>query len=296
MAGFTELERIELAVKALAAGVKDASVRSKWYESVNANKFILFGSSVWTQEDDLLANPAATLTAAQSAAAGPLAGIVQDLSDPSLARRLDPVPGIDNTYVALQTPGDFSSGILDNWVYPQQIPRPNGLPSTGYSMRLYSGDPNAGGTEVLTTDGTTGTGVNKTVGWIWDSATGLLLLSDTFDPFGGNDPYVTGFRYIGDTASDITGGGGAGREHRFQVQLLGTKDAVNKTFTTPEFFDDDSIQVYFNGVRQEKGSGSDYTTSESGGVGTGFDTIVFETPGPAPKADENLFADYLLPL
>lgn len=205
MAGFSELELIRIAAKALAAGVKDADPRTQWYESVTANAFVLGGDKVWTSPDvdSLRDNPAANLSQARTLASGPLAGIVEDLSQPADAVQLSAVPGINNTYVALNTPGDFSSGVLDNWVLPQFVPQANGLPSFGYAVRLFDGDPNSGGTEVFTTDGATGTGINKTVSWIFDYATGILLLSDTQNLFS-NDPYINGFVYTGTTANAAT--------------------------------------------------------------------------------------------
>jgi hypothetical protein len=76
------------------------------------------------------------------------------------------------------------------------------------------------------------------------------------------------------------------------VPLLGVYDGVNVLFTTPEVFVQSvnrNIKVYLNGVRLFYGSGNDYVVQESGGPGTGFDTVVLVV---APKATENLLADY----
>jgi hypothetical protein len=76
--------------------------------------------------------------------------------------------------------------------------------------------------------------------------------------------------------------------------LLGDKDGSNVVFTVPTgdnfthnlpFF---SIQVYFNGVRQKLLD--DYIVSESGGLGTGFDTV---TLCVAPRANDTLLVDYI---
>ena len=158
---------------------------------------------VWVESDTLRSYPAATVTVARALASGTLSSVVFDLSEVADAVKLTPVPGIDNTYVALKTPGDFSSGLQDNWVLPQMVPQSNGLPSTGYAIRLYDGDPNSGGTEILTSDGTTGTGQNKSVGWFWDYAGGLLLLAEDFAPTIGTDLYVNGFVYTGLTVEDL---------------------------------------------------------------------------------------------
>lgn len=191
---FSQLDRITLAAKALAGGVLDSDPVAQWYESTLPFSFALPADKVWTQADLVRANPAANVAAAQANAAGPLSGVVEDLSANASSIRLTPVPGVNNTYVALSTYGDFSSPLLDNWLAPVFAPRTNGLPSTGYAVRLYDGNPALGGTEVLTTDGTTGTGANKSVAWMFNYAGGLLLLSSDFSVA---DPHVTGFRYIG---------------------------------------------------------------------------------------------------
>lgn len=76
--------------------------------------------------------------------------------------------------------------------------------------------------------------------------------------------------------------------------LLGPKDGVNVTFTTPigdkfthnlPFF---SIHVYYNGVRQTLLD--DYVIFESAGAGTGYDTVIMEV---APLPYDHLLVDYL---
>jgi len=125
------------------------------------------------------------------------------LSQVTSAVRLTPLPSVNNTFVALQVYGDFTSPWLDNWLKPAFVPQPSGQPSFGYALRLFNGDPNAGGVEVLTTDGTTGTGQLKSVGWVFNYDNGMLLLAADFAALVP-DPWVIGFRYIGETA----GGGG----------------------------------------------------------------------------------------
>jgi len=77
-------------------------------------------------------------------------------------------------------------------------------------------------------------------------------------------------------------------------QLTGPKDGVNVTYTVPTgdkfthnlpFF---SIKVYFNGVRLTLLD--DYTIAESGGVGTGYDTVVLEV---TPLPWDHLLVDYI---
>lgn len=84
---------------------------------------------------------------------------------------------------------------------------------------------------------------------------------------------------------------------REYVTLLGAQDDSNLVYTIPDKAINDppklQLKVYRNGVRCNPGAGNDYTVSESGGAGTGYDTITFAT-GTAPRADECLWADYVL--
>jgi hypothetical protein len=77
-------------------------------------------------------------------------------------------------------------------------------------------------------------------------------------------------------------------------QPVGPKDGVNITFTVPvgDKFTHNlpflSIHIYCNGVRLTLIE--DYVISESGGPGTGYDTVLLEIP---PEADDQLLVDYV---
>jgi hypothetical protein len=207
MMGFSELERVNIAAKALQAGVVDANPNSVWYEVFNPFTFVLAAEQVWTEMTRLRALPASNLTTAQAnAAANP--NLIQDRSDTASATQMTLVPGTNfSTYASYATPGDLSSAQLRNWLLPQLVQQPSGAPSNGYAIQLYNGDPNAGGVLVTTTEGTTGAGPNKTVGWTFSYANGLLLFSADFYTETGIvaaafTPYIVGFRYIGKTAGD----------------------------------------------------------------------------------------------
>lgn len=81
------------------------------------------------------------------------------------------------------------------------------------------------------------------------------------------------------------------------VGLTGLQNDSNLVFTIPDKAIHSppgfQLKVYRNGVRLNPGVGNDYTVSESGGAGTGFDTITFTT-GTAPRSYECLWADYTL--
>ena len=209
--GFSELERVNIAAKALQAGVVDANPNSVWYEVFNPFTFILGAEQVWTEMPRLRALPAGNLATARANAAANT-DLIQDLSDYGVATQMTLVPGTNfSTFASYATPGDTSSAQLRNWLLPQLVSQPSGAPSNGYAIQLFNGDPNAGGVMITTTEGTTGTGPNKTVGWTFNYANGLLLFSADFYTQTGItpaafDPYIVGFRYVGKTAGD---GGGA---------------------------------------------------------------------------------------
>lgn len=81
-------------------------------------------------------------------------------------------------------------------------------------------------------------------------------------------------------------------KYKVEQELLGTKDGVNLVFVSPSDFLEETIQLYLNGVRLCRGVGGDYNVSESGGAGTGFDTVTLDA-SLAPLSGENLFADYI---
>ncbi len=229
--GFTNQERINVAAKALQAGVIDANPESVWYETFFPFTFVMSSEQIWTEMTTLRGLPAGSLANARAnAAANPT--LIQDLSQNADAVQLTLVGGTNNsTYVARAVPGDSSSAQMKNWLMPQLISQASGAPSNGYAIQLYDGDPDAGGTLITTTEGTTGTGVNKTVGWVWNYANGLLMVSQDFYTLTGItpaafDPHIVGFRYIGKTAGD---GGGAEAEY---VTLATDADLPNARVLT----------------------------------------------------------------
>ena len=205
--GFSQTERVNIAAKALQAGVVDANPNSVWYEVFFPFTFIQSSEQVWTEMPRLRGLTAANRTQAQANAAANT-DLIQDLSADADAVQMTLVPGTNfSTYAAYETAGDTASGQIKNWLLPQLVPQSSGAPSNGYAIYLYNGDPAAGGVMITTTEGTTGTGSNKTVGWTFNYANGLLLFSADFFSETGIapatfDPHITGFRYVGKTAGD----------------------------------------------------------------------------------------------
>ena len=88
----------------------------------------------------------------------------------------------------------------------------------------------------------------------------------------------------------------AADRYRVGQNLVGPRDGVNNLFTTPglEKFSHNlpflDISVFLNGSRLALLD--DYLVMESGGAGSGFDTIMLLVP--ALRADDHLLADYIL--
>jgi hypothetical protein len=70
--------------------------------------------------------------------------------------------------------------------------------------------------------------------------------------------------------------------------LLGVQNSINTIFNTPSKFNISyNLIVHVNGIRMLLSS--DYLTAESGGPGTGYDTIIFIEP---PAINDTLRIDY----
>lgn len=85
---------------------------------------------------------------------------------------------------------------------------------------------------------------------------------------------------------------------REDEQLVGATNGINQVYVLPygekALVADPGIKikVYYNGQRLHEGGANDYTTSESGGAGTGFDTVTLIHV--APKPGDIVTADYIV--
>ena len=102
-----------------------------------------------------------------------------------------------------------------------------------------------------------------------------------------------------DKGLEVEGGGQANYLFRQNVALIGVKNDANKIFTVPypdKFlngtFEDNEFRIIVdhNGRRQIQNI--DYIISESGGTGTGFDTIEFISL--VPNKCSKIIADYVV--
>lgn len=90
--------------------------------------------------------------------------------------------------------------------------------------------------------------------------------------------------------SGLGGGGGETDADRVYEEIpQGEVDNVNQVFTTAYKFHPQTMALYFNGLRQQRGIDSDFVAQESAGQGTGFDTIRLAY---APGERDTLWADY----
>lgn len=71
--------------------------------------------------------------------------------------------------------------------------------------------------------------------------------------------------------------------------LTAQADGANADFLTNQKFRPGRERVYLNGLRQRPGLSYDYVRVESGGTGTGYDTIQFNT---APVSGDWVLVDY----
>ena len=197
--GFTVNETLGIDRK-LAAGVVDNASSSQWYDSKVANIPSVFNKNVLTEFH--LIPQAATKAIAQTNAAANNT-LISDLSQNASAIRLSLVAGTTNsTYLATSSYGTYGDSVrLRNWIHPTRVPLDTGFPSSGYTIRVFQGNPAAGGTEITTSTGLTGTGTSASPAWIFNYDQGILLISDDYKATLTN-PYILGFRYTGKTLAE----------------------------------------------------------------------------------------------
>jgi hypothetical protein len=83
-------------------------------------------------------------------------------------------------------------------------------------------------------------------------------------------------------------------DFRRNITLIGVMDGANQDFYLPGgekfLISPFSEMVYRNGVAQSRGASDDYTITETGGAGTGYDKVTFAV---APLSWEHLTIDYI---
>lgn len=196
-----------------------------WYEEITTNDLIVKPDQIWGDYSSI--PPAPNLATAQAnAVANP--SIIDDFSLAANAIRLTPSPN-NKVFFATSVYDDLSTR-LRNWIMPQLIPRTDlgweGFPSIGYAVKLWDGDPNAGGSEITTSEEQSG----AIVGWWMNYGAGAIKVASSFT--GISDPtqvYLTGFQYIGAEGSTGVGSGGVtGTPTRIGAEDIdGTTNAID---------------------------------------------------------------------
>jgi hypothetical protein len=134
------------------------------------------------------------VTAQANAAAAP--SRIADYSLAVNAIRLTPTVN-QTAFFALSTYGDWTTR-MPSWLMPQHYPLADATPSFGYQVRLWNGDPNAGGVEIFPTTGKIG----ASLAWTFSYGAGAIVIASNAVAALITDTthvYITGFQYIGPT-------------------------------------------------------------------------------------------------
>ncbi len=166
-----------------------------WYEEQTTNSLGVHPRSVQLEIDQV---PPARHQADASANSTALPTIIKDYTT---AIHLTPSPN-QKAFFATELYGDYTTRLY-NFIMPQQVARVDagfvGMPSIGYAIRFYQGDPNAGGVEIPTTTDSNG----ADVGWFIMYGAGAVVVSSSFSAItDATDLWITGYQYIGKTALD----------------------------------------------------------------------------------------------
>jgi hypothetical protein len=132
---------------------------------------------------------------------------------------------------------------------------------------------------------------------IWPGLTDAPIDIEILDEGIQVSPDVSSINFVGDAVeatavgSDITVtvSGVAGSNRIFNEVPSGAIDGINTAYTTASNFVPGTEELYLNGVHLREGVGCDFTRSESGGVGTGFDTV---TLAVIPIVGDQLWIHY----
>ena len=129
----------------------------------------------------------------------------------------------------------------------------------------------------------------------------LIVIDSDIDLLQFNDEHKQFLQSIGITKGlEVSGTGTTPLNFAFKqdVSLIGTQDGSNRVFTTPDKFiqgiygnNSFAIRVRFN--TRVLVDDVDYMVSESGGAGTGFDTVTF-LRNLKPDSQDIVVVDYVV--
>lgn len=187
-----------------------------WYNEQQSWSPVIPPTKLW---DGFTAIPGASDVAAADAAVVAFPSLLEKRA---IRLTLDPTSN-NRAYEARQTYGDRSTDFYENWIQPALI-RNSGNMSVGYIIRLFNGDPGAGGTEIPTTQWSGAFGAPS---WQFNYSTGIITVStDQSANYAAIDAgaglWIEGYRYIGST-----GGGGVSITSIARVGALTVDGAIN---------------------------------------------------------------------
>ena len=280
--GFTASEIRKLTFKVQAANVIDADSGAFWYQSKLENSPAVKSERILTQYTVVKSNlPTGSTYLDQVTSLETLVNTGNVLENivgnaystgpggTIISSRLSRVTaGLNNTWISYNTYNTPALGPKDLWINPASVPAANGDPTQGYTIQLYSGDPNAGGVKITTS---VGQDANE-VGWVWNYDMGVLFLANNLISFltgnptypAGLDFYVRGWRYVGTTGA---GSGGAVAIEDGGVNVTTAVSKINFTGT--------GVTVTGSGTGNE-----DIEVAISGGLGSYTNST--QTPQPFP--------------
>jgi len=288
--GFTASEIRKLTFKVQAANVIDADSGAFWYQSKLENSPAVKSERILTQYTVVKSNlPTGSTYLDQVASLETLVdtgNVLENIvgnaysTGPSgtiISSRLSRVTaGLNNTWISYNTYNTPASGPKDLWINPASVPAANGDPTQGYTIQLYSGDPNAGGVKITTS---VGQDANE-VGWVWNYDMGVLFIANNLEGFltgnptypAGLDFYVRGWRYVGTTGA---GSGGAVAIEDGGVNVTTAVSKINFTGT--------GVTVTGSGTGNE-----DIEVAISGGLGSYSNATPTPQPFPGNSPFDNI--------
>ena len=202
---FTNAEKLNNADKLalqLVGTANDSPGAKFWYNEDYAWAPVVPPSKLWNDFDDI--PPAPNVAAAETAV----------ISQPSILERrvvrltLD-ITSNNRAYIARTEFNNNATPVISNFIQPALIRTPSGNASWGYNIRLYNGEPGAGGVEISAIF----EAVAGDPSWAFNYSAGVLTCStdraSTFRAlYDGAGLYVVGYRYIGEFIGGSSEGGG----------------------------------------------------------------------------------------
>ena len=231
--------------------------QQQWYSALYPWKPIIAPDKIWNQFTSI-PSASTSIVADANVLANP------SILEKKVLRLTAELTSNYRGFIARTTYNNTSSAQLENWILPSII-RDNGSPSNGYSIKLYHGDPYAGGIEISTAYMA---GSDGSPSWSFLYPTGIIICStdiaNNFKTFyNTNGLWILGYRYIGTTGG--SGGGSGANDASLVTAEIELTHPFDPNYPTDEFalvVTDNDGNVLNDGTGSGGGGG--------GGGGSGF--------------------------